>query len=292
MALFIQGVISSLAVGSMYALLALGFSMIYSTMRMAHFAQGRIFMIGMLVAYTAHVVLGLPFVVSLVIAIAVAIAVILVLQKLVYNPMLKGNPIYLFICTIGMATLLESVAQTIFGTNAYGFPFVFGNKNIVLAEGVTLAPQNIAILATALILMVALGIFMKKSKYGVAMSAVSMNRGASALMGVNYMLIITLAYVFSAGLAAVAGVFTAPIYKVYAYVGSAVGIKGFIAAIMGGFGNMYGAILGGLLLGFVETLGSLYLSSAYKDAFSFILLIVILIVRPQGLLGQKRITKV
>jgi branched-chain amino acid transport system permease protein len=291
MVLLLQGIISSLSIGAIYALLALSYTMIFGTLRVAHFAQGDIFMVGMLIAYEMFVVVKLPFIVTLLLTIIVTIGIMLFIERSIYRPMFDGAPIYLFMCTIGMSTFLKNFAQLIFGNETFAFPSVFGDTAVQLSEGLTVVPQNIAVIVVSLILMVALALFVKKTKTGMAMSAVSMNRSAAALMGVKFVKTVVITYAIAAGLAAVSGVFTAPIFKVNTSV-STIGLKALIAAIMGGFGNMYGAILGGVLLGFVETLGSIYISSAFKEAISFIVFIIILIFRPQGLLGQNKITKV
>ena len=292
MSLFLQGIVSSLSVGSMYSLLALATSMLYGSIRTANFAMGEFFMIGILVAYSCFVTSSMPFVVSLAIAVIVAVLVLVGAQKLLFEPMLNTEAVYLMICTLGVSTFLKSFAQIVFGSEAFNFPTVFGDKPINLGGGVLLVPQNLAIIIMGIILMLALGFFMSKTKTGIAIQAVAMNRRAASLMGINHSMIITISFAIAAFLAAMAGVFSAPVYKAHAYVGSVIGLKSIVAAIMGGLGNMYGAILGGMLLGLVETLGSLYISSAYKDAFAYILLVVILLIRPQGILGQKRISKV
>jgi len=266
--------------------------MLFGTLRIANFAQGDIYMIGMLLGFTFYVNAKLPFAAALVLSILITIAVLLVIQRAVYQPILKSSSMYLFITTIGMATFLRNASQLVFGTESFSHPHLLGATPWIISGTLTVMPQSVIITGSCIVLVAALMLFMRKTKTGLAMSAVSMNQFAASLMGVNYGVITTITFAISAALASVIGVLTAPLFTVSTNVGAMIGLKALIAAIMGGFGNPAGAILGGVLLGLIESLGSLYISSAYKDAFAFIVLIIILFTRPQGLLGRKRITKV
>ena len=291
MTLFLQGLVSGISVGMIYSLLALSYTMIYGTLNVAHYAQGNLFMVAMLIAYQFFVLLHLPFWLSILITVAITVAIILVIERLVYRPMLSGSGVYLFICTIGMSIFIQALAQQIFGNETFAFPTVFGDAAINLPGGVTVVPQYIAIAVVAVSILIALALYLKHTKMGTAIKAVSMNRRAAALIGVRFSTVSAVTYGIAGAITAVASAFIAPVFQVNVNVGS-VGLKALIAALLGGFGNMYGAFLGGILLGVVETLGSLYISSAYKDIFSFGILILVLIFRPQGILGRKRITKV
>lgn len=292
MNIFIQCVINGVALGAVYTIMALSYTILFGTLKIANFAQGDIYMIGMLLGFTFYVTASLPFPVALILSIIVTILVLLVIERAIYRPILKVSSMYLFIATIGMATFLRNASQLIFGSESYSFPHLFGSKPLQITSQLSIMPQNILIIAVCVVLMAALFLFMRKTKTGLAMASVSMNPFAAALMGVNYSKITTITYAISAGMAAIAGVFTAPMYNVNTTVGASLGLKALIAAVMGGFGNSAGAILGGMILGLVEALGSTYISSAYKDAFAFILLLIILFLRPQGILGRKSITKV
>lgn len=291
MTLLLQGLISGISVGAIYGLLALSYTMIYGTLNVAHYAQGNLFMVGMLIAYQFSVILGWPFWLTILLTTACVVAVILILERIVYRPMLSGSGVYLFMCTIGMSIFIQNLAQLFFGNESFAFPSLFGDLNIRLGNGLTIVPQNLAILVVTVIIIVALTLYLKLTKMGIAIKAVSMNRRAASLMGIKFSKVSAVTYGISGAIVAIASVFTAPVFQVNVNVGS-VGLKALIAALLGGFGNIYGAILGGVLLGVIETLGSLYISSAYKDIFSFGILILVLIFRPQGLLGAKRITKV
>ena len=292
MNILIQCIVNGITLGAVYTIMALSYTILFGTLRIANFAQGDIYMIGMLLGYTFYVSAKMPFVVGLILAIVITVMVLLVIERAVYRPILKVSSMYLFIATIGMATFLRNAAQLVFGSESYSFPHLLGSKPWQITENISIIPQNVIIIGVCLILVAALVLFMRKTKTGLAMSAVSMNPFAASLMGVNYSKITTITYAISASMAAIAGVFTAPMYNVSTTVGATLGLKALIAAVMGGFGNSVGAILGGMILGLVEALGSTYISSAYKDAFAFILLIAILFLRPQGILGRKSISKV
>lgn len=197
----------------------------------------------------------------------------------------------LLLCTIGISTVLRNAAQLIWGTQSFNFPSVFGT-GIIMVGDFYLMPQHLWILGIGVVLMILLNIFMKKTKLGRAMQAVSMNRNAAALMGVNMQTITMITYGLSAGLAALAGIMLAPIIKVYSTMGTSIGAKVMISAVVGGMGSMPGSILGGLLVGLVETLGGMYISTTYKEAYPVILLLIVLMNKPQGLLGRKKVTKV
>lgn len=265
--------------------------MIYGTLRIAHYAQGNIFMVAMLIGYEAFVVFSLPFWMTVLVTVLITVSLLLLIERLIYRPILEGSGIYLFMCTIGMAIFLQNSAQKIFGNETFAFPTVFGNTAVHIGKHITIVPQNIVIILVSIIIMAVLALFVKKTRIGNAIKAVSMNRYAARLMGINFAKISAITYGVAGCIAAIAAVFTAPVFTVNTNVG-AVGLKALIAALLGGFGNMFGAVFGGVILGLAETLGSTFVSSAYKDIFSYGILILILIFRPQGLLGRKRITKV
>lgn len=291
MNMFFQAVVSSLAIGSVYTLLALGYTIIFSTMQMSHFAQGEIFMIGAFLGYTFYVASSIPFPIAVVVSIIITIFVMLIIERLAYRPMYSGPSIYLILSTIGMSIFLKNLAQLIWSSDTFPFPSIFGDEPQYVG-GIMVVPQSIVITSICVALMIGIYLFMKKTKTGVAMRAVSMNKSAASLMGIKLTRIMMITYGMGAALAAVAGILVAPIYKVYAGMGTGVGIKALTAAVMGGFGNVQGAMVGGLLLGLIETLGSGFISSQYKDAIAFLVLIAVLLVRPQGLFGKAKIKKV
>ncbi len=291
MSLFLQICIQGLMLGSMYAILTLGYNIIYSTMGMAHYAQGDIMMVGAFLALDFFVTLRLPFVIALVLSVVCNVGLMLIIEKLAYSPLYGRPRNMLLLCTIGISTVLRNAAQLIWGTQSFNFPSVFSTKMIEIGS-IYLVPQNLWILGIGVVLMLLLNVFMKKTKVGRAMQAVSMNRSAAALMGVNMKTITMITYGLSAGLATLAGIMLAPIIKVYSTMGVSIGAKVMISAVVGGMGSMPGSILGGLLVGLVETLGGMYVSTTFKEAYPVVLLLVVLLWRPQGILGRKKVVKV
>jgi branched-chain amino acid transport system permease protein len=295
MAIFLQAVISGFAQGCVYALIALGYSVIYSTLRMGHFAQGDFYMFGVYLGLTFSFYLGLPIVLVFVLAALVNSLVMLGFERTIYRPMYMGSPMALIMTTMGMQFVMQEVAKIIWGAETRLFPPFFTREVYrfnFFGGTVMLSTQNLLVITVSFSLMIVLTIFMTKTKTGLAMLAISMNRKATSLMGVKVSTLITATYVLAAGFSAVAGTLMGPLYNASFMMGTLAGSKAMIAAIMGGFGSFPGAVLGGIIYGIIETLGSLYITSRYKDAFSFLILILILFLRPQGLLGQKSITKV
>lgn len=295
MTIFIQALIGGIAQGAVYALIALGYSVIYSTLRMGHFAQGDFYMLGAFIGLSLSTKFGLPVAIIFIGAGLLTSIIMLMLERIAYRPMYNRPTIALLISTLGMQYVVQSIAKTIWGPDIRRFPALFNNKAIPIPFGstsITITPQNLWVICICTGLMAAITLFMKKTKIGIAMSAVSMNRKAAALMGVKITTIITATYVIAAFLAAVAGVLMGPVYSVNFAMGGSVGTKAMTAAVMGGFGSLPGAMIGGIILGIVETFCSLYISTAYKDVFTFIVLIIVLFWRPHGILGQAGISKV
>ena len=289
--MFEQAIISSLASGSMYALIALGFSLIFSTMGLTQFAQGEIFMLGAFFGLTFFVTMHLPFWLSFILAIIATALVACIIERLAFRP-LYGSPInYLLLSTIGVSIFLKNAARIVWGTETFAFPSVLG-ENPIHIGGIVIIPQNLWIIGVGFFFMIVLSLFLNRTRFGTAMRAVSMNKLAASLMGVNLAWVTLSTMGISAGLGAVAGVMMAPIFHVDATMGSLVGLKAFTAAVIGGYGNLRGAVLGGLTLGLIETLGGGFISSNYRDAIAFIVLFIILYVRPQGMLGSSTTIKV
>ncbi|MCB7320352.1 branched-chain amino acid ABC transporter permease [Lacrimispora sp. 210928-DFI.3.58] len=295
MIMFLQALIGGISQGAIYALIALGYSVIYSTLKMGHFAQGEFYMLGAFIGLTLSTRLGLPVVLVFVGAGIITSIVMLGLERITYRPMYNRPRNALLIATLGMQYVVQQIAKIVWGSDVKRFPAMFNNQAIhipFMGETLAVSPQNLWTISICSALMIALVIFMKKTKTGIAMSAVSMNRKAASLMGVKITTIITATYIIAACLAAVSGVLMGPIYSVSFSMGSSMGNRAMTAAVMGGFGSLPGAMLGGILLGVAETMCSLYISTAYKDVFTFIILIIVLFWRPQGILGQAKITKV
>lgn len=288
---FLQALISGVVQGSVYALIALGYSVIYSTLKMGHFAQGEFYMVGAFVGCTLFTTWKLPVVAAFAGAALFTSVLMLVLERLAYRPLYSRPAMALMMATMGMQYVVQEIVRNIWGSDVRRSDNIFPDGALQIGD-IVITVQNIMIFAICVALMLGLTIFMKRTKTGIAMSAVSMNRKAASLMGVRTPTIIMATYVIAACLAAVAGVMMGPIYSVRYSMGTTFGNKAMTAAVMGGFGSLPGAMLGSIILGVVESMCNLYISTAYKDVFSFIILVVVLFCRPQGILGKKSITKV
>ena len=297
MALLMQGIFSGIALGAVYALIALGFNVIFSTVRMGHFAQGEFFMFGGFVGFQFWVRWNFSLIPSIVIGVIATIILMLIIERIVYRPQYEKNMMGLLISTMGMQFIVQWIARVVWGSEAHRMPPLFGAETRVhvipmFGDEVRLSHTDLMILLICSILVVCLWAFMKHTKIGVAMSAVSMNRRAAQLMGIKLATVIGATYIIAAGLAGFAGILMAPRYSVVFTIGIVTGVRAMTSAVMGGFGSMPGAILGGVIMGVVETLAAFYISTAYRDVFVFIVLIIILFWRPQGILGRKSIVKV
>ncbi|NLD68899.1 MAG: branched-chain amino acid ABC transporter permease [Limnobacter sp.] len=276
--------------GAIYALVALGFSIIYNASRVINFAQGEFVMIGGMSAVT-FVGLGAPMPVAIVGAVLVAGLVGLLLEALAVGRARKADVVTLIIITIGASILLRGLAQLVWDKSIHGLPPLSGNEPIAVF-GATILPQSLWVLGVTLVTVVALSAFFRGSRLGKAMRATSYNRLAAELVGIDVRKVLFFSFGLAAMLGALGGVLIAPIAFTSWDVGIMLGLKGFAAAMLGGMGSFPGAIVGGLLLGLLESFGAGYLSSAYKDVIAFALLLAVLLVRPDGLLGAARSDRV
>ncbi len=290
MELILSTLINGLSLGGIYAMIALGYTMVYGIAKMLNFAHGDIIMVGGYVIYV-FMAFKSPL---LAVAMAVVFCVLLgiVIEKVAYKPLRGASPLAVLITAIGVSYLLQSLAQIIFGSaNKMVTVYDFGSVSFL---GVSVQVSALVTLAVTVVVMVALTLFVKYTRLGRAMVAVSEDRGAAQLMGVNVDGIITVTFAIGSALAALAGLFyllKAP--SVSATLGAMPGIKAFTAAVIGGIGSIPGAMLGGILLGVVESLSyKITVIAPYTDAIEFSILIIILLVRPTGFLGKKRREKV
>ena len=289
MSYFIDLVVVGLSIGMVYALVALGISLIYSGLDVVHFAHGEIYMIGAFIGLTLYNQFHLPFLAVLVGSMILTGLVGVVIERVFYRRLLKGGGGYtvagmaMVISGFGMAIVLQNVAFLIWGPKPQPFPVTFGEP--IEIGDVTLPAAYIWIVATALVLMLALHLFLKKTRLGLAVRAVAGNKEIAYLMGINVPLTISVIFGIACALGAAAGVLIGPINYVFVLMGVGILIKAFAAAVIGGFGSLPGAVLGGLLVGVTESLGAGYLSGNYKDIYAFILLIIVLMVRPAGMFG-------
>lgn len=286
----VQFLASGLTVGSIYALVALGFSIVFNASRVINFAQGEFVMIGGMSAVSL-LALGAPMALALAGAVVVATVVGLVVEKLAIERARRADVVTLIIITIGASILLRGVAQVVWDKSVHRLPPLAGDTPVTLF-GATILPQSLWVLAATVVIMAALTYFFRRMRLGKAMLATSHNRLAAQLVGIDVDRVLFASFGLAAGLGAVAGVLIAPIAFTAYDAGIMLGLKGFAAAILGGLGSFPGAIAGGLTLGLLESIGAGYVSSAYKDAIAFVIILGVLFVRPDGLLGALRSERV
>lgn len=286
----LQFVAAGLTAGSIYALVALGFSIIFNASRVINFAQGEFVMIGGMAA-ASLVGLGVPLLAAMALAVALAAGVGLLLEKLAIERAGRADVTTLIIITIGASILLRGLAQIVWGKGIHTLPPLAGDRPIALGAA-TVLPQSLWVLGTTLAIVAALSFFFGRTRLGRAMLATSYNRLAAQLVGIDVRRVLFASFGLAAALGAVAGVLIAPIAFTSYDAGVMLGLKGFAAAILGGLGSFQGAVVGGLLLGLLESLGAGFVSSAYKDATAFVVLLAVLLVRPDGLLGALRSDRV
>ena len=278
-----QYLLTGLTVGAVYALVALGFSIIYNASGVINFAQGEFVMIGGMSAVSL-VASGLPLAAAIPIAIAATTLAGLALEKLAVEPARGAPVVTLIIITIGASIFLRGLATIVWDKKLHALPAFSGERPIALF-GATVVPQSLWVVGATLAIVVALWWFFGRTRLGKAMLATSHNRLAAELVGINVRHVLFLAFGLSAALGALAGILTAPITLTSYDVGVMLGLKGFAAAILGGLGSGPGAVAGGLLLGVLESLSAGYVSSAYKDVIAFVILLAVLFVRPGGIAG-------
>ncbi len=280
-----QFLFGGLTAGAIYALVALGFAIIYNASRVINFAQGEFVMIGGM-ATASFLGAGLPLWLAIPLAVAAAAAAGVALEKLAGEPARGAPVVTLIIITIGASILLRGLATLVWDKKLHTLPAFSGEAPIEVA-GATLLPQSLWVLGVSLALVLALGWFFRRTLLGKAMLAAAHNPDAARLCGISVRFVLALSFGLSAALGAIAGILVAPITLTAWDVGVMLGLKGFAAAILGGLGSGAGAVAGGLLLGVVEALSSGYVSSAYKDAIAFVILLAALLFLPNGLLGAR-----
>ncbi|MBE5778162.1 MAG: branched-chain amino acid ABC transporter permease [Clostridiales bacterium] len=286
---FLTNLINGISLGSVYAIIALGYTMVYGIAKMLNFAHGDVIMVGAYISFCATQYWHMPAWVSVIVAMAVCTVLGIVIEKLAYKPLRNATSLAVLITAIGVSYLLQNLALLIWSSNTKNFVSIVNFGNLSLFGG-KLIISDVAIVTVlcCVVIMLLLTWFTSKTKMGRAMRAVSEDKGAAQLMGVNVNQTISITFAIGSALAAVAGVLlcsTSPVLM--PTTGAMPGIKAFTAAVFGGIGSIPGALLGGILLGIIETFGKSYISTELGDAIVFAILIVILLVKPTGLLGKK-----
>lgn len=296
---FLQYLIGGLSQGSIFAIVAVGFTIIFSCTQVVNFAQGEFVMLGAMASYWLIVLQKWPVYAALPVAVLIAIVVGMILGWVLMRPLKDASVPSLIIITVGASMLMQGVASQLWGKDAVAVPsFSTGDAVIInLPPALThqpdpmpifILPQQLWVMGLTAAMVIALTIFFNRTTMGKAMRAVAVNRHGARLIGVNVSRMVVGAFALSAAIGAIAGAAIAPISCGYYNMGTMMGLKGFAAAIVGGLGNFPGSIVAGLLLGVLESFGAGYLSSEYKDAFAFIILLAVLIIRPDGLLSWRR----
>lgn len=287
---FLNYLISGISLGSVYAIIALGYTMVYGIAKMLNFAHGDVIMVGAYVIFYAMSTAGMPTWLAVLLSIAACTAMGVLIEGVAYRPLRDAaSPLAVLITAIGVSYLLQNLALLICGSNTKSFTSVVHVPAIKLADGaLTISGETIVTILACILIVVGLSMFINRTKPGQAMLAVSEDKGAAKLMGINVNGTIALTFAIGSGLAAIAGALLCSSYPALTpYTGSMPGIKAFVAAVFGGIGSIPGAMIGGILLGVIEIFGKAYISSQMADAIVFAVLIVVLLVKPTGLMGKQ-----
>ena len=286
--IFLSNLVNGISLGSIYAIIALGYTMVYGIAKMLNFAHGDVIMVGAYITFCAAQYWNMPLPVSLLIAMLVCTALGITIEKLAYKPLRQATSLAVLITAIGMSYLLQNTALLIWGANPKVFPDMLDIGSISLFGGQLLIKgETLITILVNIVIMVGLTLFISRSRTGKAMRCVSEDRGAAELMGINVNTTISVTFAIGSALAAIAGLLLCSSYPMLQpTTGSMPGIKAFTAAVFGGIGSIPGAMLGGILLGVIEILGKAYISTELGDAIVFAVLIIVLLVRPTGLLGK------
>jgi len=300
--MFTQQLINGLALGAVYALIALGYTMVYGILQLINFAHGEIYMLG---AYLGIIVLGvltylgftayslpLSLLLTVIISMLFCAAYGAVIERVAYRPLRNASKLAPLISAVGMSIILQNFVMLAQGKEYKNLPPMLPSQGVIIF-GANVSPVQVFILTASVLIMVGLQFFVARTRLGKAMRATSQDRVMAGLVGININQVISITFMIGSSLAAVAGVMVTLYYGVvHFFMGYLAGIKAFTAAVLGGIGSIPGAMLGGFMLGLIENFGASYISSVYKDAFAFVVLIITLIIRPAGLLGQKSVDKV
>lgn len=286
---FLSYFINGISLGSIYAIIALGYTMVYGIAKMLNFAHGDIIMVGGFTTFTVVSTMGGSPILGVLAAVVVCTVLGVTIERVAYKPLRGASPLAVLITAIGVSYLLQNVALLIFGSNSKQFTSVVNIPALKLADGqLSISGVTIVTIISCIVIMTLLTTFINRTKMGQAMLAVSEDKGAATLMGIDVNRTIAVTFAIGSALAAIAGVLLCSAYpSLTPYTGSMPGIKAFVAAVFGGIGSIPGAMIGGIILGVIENLSKAYISSQLSDAIVFSVLIIVLLVRPTGILGKK-----
>ncbi len=286
----LQYVVTGITVGSLYAMVAIGFNIIYNVTEVINLAQGEFVMLGGLVMVFVHVSLGVPLVLAFCLTVILVTAVGILLDRLAIRPIRNPSVLTLIIATIAASIVIKGAAMLIWGKDPFDLP-AFSGRTPILFGGASIQPQYLWVIGLLIVVAIGLTLFFNKTIVGKAMNACADNPNAARLVGINVQHMVLLSFALSAAIGAVAGITMTPIALMEYDRGAMLAVKGFGAAILGGLGSFGGAICGGLILGLIESLGAGLLSSGYKDAYALIVLLAVLFLRPSGIMGNLEVSK-
>ncbi|MCI5481065.1 MAG: branched-chain amino acid ABC transporter permease [Lachnospiraceae bacterium] len=288
----LEQLINGLSTGSIYALIALGYTMVYGIAKMINFAHGDIIMVGAYALYVVSLLLHIPVIPSMILTVIICAILGITVEKVAYKPLRKAPPLAVLITAIGVSYFLQNLSLLIFKATPIPFQSVIQVPSISIG-GLNISGVTLVTLIITIISMVILTLFINKTKAGSAMRAVSEDKGAAELMGINVNRTISMTFAIGSALAAVAGILYICQYQsLRPTLGALPGIKAFVAAVLGGIGNVPGAMLGGIVLGIIESMSKAYISTELSDAIVFGVLVIVLLVKPTGLLGKRKSEKV
>lgn len=286
--MIIQVLIGGLMLGGIYTLIALGYSLIYKASGLLTFVQGEFFMLGAFLGLTFYSFWKIPFIISFFLVIIVMFFLGFIIEKIIITPMLekKAKKIYIVLVTIALSIIFRNIAMLIWGSTNLYFPPIF-NIQILDIHGYKIAPEALLTIAISLFSMIALHFFMNRTDLGTAMRAAAQNQLAAKALGINVSLTRGVTWGLSAALSSIGGMLFAPMFSAYTSMGIIPGLMGFACAIIGGYGNMYGAMIGGLLMGLIQIISGAFISSIYKNFIAFSILILVLFIKPSGILNEE-----
>ncbi len=286
---FLQYIFSGITTGSVYALTAMGFTLVFNATQIINFSQGQLVMLGGMTAVALHG-LGLPLWACFIGAVVVVMVVCVIFERIAIRPLLQKGVLAQIIATVGASFVFETAAMLIWGRNAVGLPAFSGEKPIPVG-GAALAPQTLWVVGATAVIVVGLFFFYRRSLFGKAVRACAVDPTSARLQGISYSRVVVFSFALTGAISAAAGVLITPISFMSYHSGSLLGLKGFAAATLGGLGNPVGAVVGGFVLGIVEALGVGVISAGYKDAIAFVILLLVLFIRPAGILGARVVNR-